>query len=287
MSVGAERISHSNWRNFLVPHIIYMCFAIVGDLAIALGWLHIPPGFMATGSSDQVVETQVLSILAWNVASAVIIFGVYYLITFRERADRQSIWMAQPRTAFWIQTGWLTFAVVHVLFAAGYGTAMLEGQVQPNLVVPASAKTHGVQKPLVIQVIGQQWQWTYRYPQFGGFETQQLRMPEGRLIQFDVTSLDVIHSFWAYQLGVKIDANPGVNNVGYAFALHTGVVDVHCAELCGIWHGYMTDVGPQAGRVLSSSQFASWVSYAKAKYGPEDKYLPKYAPVYYPQPLTY
>ena len=75
---------------------------------------------------------------------------------------------------------------------------------------------------LQVQVIGQQWRFTYRYPQFGGFETTQLMLPVNRPVQFNVTSLDVIHSFWAYQLGVKADANPGVNNVAYTTPTHTG-----------------------------------------------------------------
>ena len=54
---------------------------------------------------------------------------------------------------------------------------------------------------LPIQVIGQQWKFTYRYPTFGGFETNQLVVPDNTTLQFNVTSLDVIHSFWAYQLG--------------------------------------------------------------------------------------
>ena len=58
-----------------------------------------------------------------------------------------------------------------------------------------------------------------------------------------MTSLDVIHSFWAYQLGVKADANPGVNNVAYTKPMHTGTVTVRCAELCGLWHGAMFDYG--------------------------------------------
>ena len=67
-------------------------------------------------------------------------------------------------------------------------------------------------------MIGQQWAWTFRYPQFGGFETTELVLPVGQPVQFNVTSLDVIHSFWAYTLGVKADANPGVNNVAYTDA---------------------------------------------------------------------
>ena len=66
-----------------------------------------------------------------------------------------------------------------------------------------------------VQVIGQQWEFTYRYPTYGGLETPHLVLPANTLIRLHVTSLDAIHSFWAYQLGVKADANPGVDNVVY------------------------------------------------------------------------
>ena len=71
----------------------------------------------------------------------------------------------------------------------------------------------------------------------------QLVIPEGQWVQFNVTSLDVIHSFWAYQLGVKADANPNVDNVAYAKPTQTGQFTVRCAELCGLWHGAMFDYG--------------------------------------------
>ena len=66
-----------------------------------------------------------------------------------------------------------------------------------------------------MQVIGQQWNWTYRYPSFGGVETPQLELPVDQDMELHVTSLDVIHSFWARQLGVKADAIPGVDNIAY------------------------------------------------------------------------
>ena len=73
---------------------------------------------------------------------------------------------------------------------------------------------------------------------------------------FHVTSLDVIHSFWAYQLGVKADANPQVDNVAYVTPKALGSVTVRCNELCGIWHGAMFNYG----HVVSQSAFASWAS---------------------------
>jgi cytochrome c oxidase subunit 2 len=132
--------------------------------------------------------------------------------------------------------------------------------------------------PLQIQVIGQQWRFTYRYPQFGGFETTQLMLPVNRPVQFNVTSLDVIHSFWAYQLGVKADANPGVNNVAFTTATHTGVVTVRCDELCGLWHGAMVNFG----HVVTDSAFQSWATSTEAKLTPVTAMLPAYSTVYDP-----
>ena len=127
-------------------------------------------------------------------------------------------------------------------------------------------------------MIGQQWAWTYRYPQFGGFETTQLMLPVGEPVQFNVTSLDVIHSFWAYTLGVKADANPGLNNVAYTTPQHTGYFQVRCSELCGIWHGSMYDTGD----VLSVADFLKWTQTARVQLAAVTKILPPYALTYDP-----
>ena len=140
--------------------------------------------------------------------------------------------------------GWILTTTVIVLFLAGFGTYELVqpggaggGQGSSPIWTPTSKTI------LPIQVIGQQWKFTYRYPTFGGFETDQLVVPDDTTIQFNVTSLDVIHSFWAYQLGVKADANPDYNNVAYTTTQQLGSFIVRCAELCGIWHGAMYNSG--------------------------------------------
>ncbi len=114
---------------------------------------------------------------------------------------------------------------------------------------------------LQVQVIGQQWGWTYRYPQFGGMESTALRLPVNTPVKFHVTSLDVIHSFWAYQLGVKADANPQVDDVAYTTPKQLGSVTVRCNELCGIWHGAMFNYG----RVTSQDAFQTWASGLQTK----------------------
>ena len=139
--------------------------------------------------------------------------------------------------------------------------------------VPASHKV------LPIQVIAQQWEFTYRYPTFGGFETSGLVIPAHTTIAFHVTSLDVIHSFWAYQLEVKADANPDYDNVAYTETTgQLGQFTVRCSELCGLWHGAMYDTG----RVVSIPAFMSWATSTEKALAPATKLLPPFAWTYTP-----
>ena len=154
-----------------------------------------------------------------------------------------------------LQTTWIVVTSVLVLALAVYGTVRLEagdgagsGSGPNPLTVPKGPK-------LPVQVIAQQWMFTYRYPTYGGVETPHLVLPVNQMVELHVTSLDVIHSFWAYQLGVKADANPGVDNVAFVKPTKLETFDVRCAELCGIWHGYMFD----AGKVVTPSAFDTWI----------------------------
>lgn len=278
----------TNRRHLVIPGIIVAVLSLVWDLLVALV-LHIPPGYATTTAAGQTVTSQVFAILAGDIGMAVVIYAAYFAVVFSRRGGapaQQSPTHARSHVP--LQVAWLSSCVVLVMFLAGFGVIELAGETAPALVVPASALATGAQHdPFIVQVIAQQWQFTYRYPQYGGFESQQLRIPTGRLIEFEVTSLDVTHQFWAYQLGVKLDANQGENNVGYTYVTRPTVIDVRCGELCGLWHGYMTDIGSQAGQALAPAAFSSWMSYAQATYGPEEQYLPKFALTYYPQPLTW
>ena len=124
-----------------------------------------------------------------------------------------------------------------------------------------------------VQVIGQQWEFTYRYPTLGGLETPHLFLPADTLIRLHVTSLDAVHSFWAYQLGVKADANPGVDNVVYVQPKGPRTFDIRCAELCGLWHGYMFDTG----QVVEQTAFTTWIKQQQSLLRAGRQYLPPYA----------
>jgi len=153
------------------------------------------------------------------------------------------------------------FGTVELIGPAGAGAGEGPSPVWKLAGTHATTWTPGGNDILEVQVIAQQWVFTYRYPQFGGMESVQLMLPVDTRVEFHVTSLDVIHSFWAYQLGVKADANPLVDNVAYTMTKQLGSVTVRCNELCGIWHGAMFNYGT----VESQAAFGAWASATQAR----------------------
>jgi cytochrome c oxidase subunit 2 len=226
----------------------------------------------------------VLLATATPVALAVLVYFGYALWAFRERTPDVVTDGPAIRGNASIQFWWLLVTTTLVLFLAAYGSVRLladgsgGGQGPNPIAVPVAAKTH---PPLRVQVIAQQWQFTYRFPGYGGVETREIELPAHTVVEFNVTSLDVIHSFWAYQLGVKADANPGVNNIAYVTTNEPLTFNVRCAELCGLWHGYMF----ATGHVVTKAQFASWIAQQQQLNAPATKNLSPYSKTYFPVPL--
>jgi cytochrome c oxidase subunit 2 len=139
---------------------------------------------------------------------------------------------------------------------------------------------------LTVKVIGNQWYWSYQYPDNGGFEIvsnmlkernevaagarfrtdadgprllavdERLVIPAGKVVKFIVTSNDVIHSFAMPAFWVKTDANPGILNEYWVKVDRPGVYFGQCSELCGARHAFM----PIAIEVVAPERFAEWVS---------------------------
>jgi cytochrome c oxidase subunit II len=257
--------------------------AIATPLVVFVLGPTLPPGNGTDQASGQVVDNTVLIGISTPIALAVIVYFVYALIAFREREP--SVVRDGPgiRGHARVQSWWIGVTTIIVLFLAAYGSIRMlhdgsgGGQGPNPIAKPAGADLGST---LQVQVIAQQWRFTFRYPSYGGVETDQLYLPANRLVELHVTSLDVIHSFWAYQLGVKADANPGVDNVVYIETKQPLTFDIHCAELCGVWHGYMFD----SGKVVSQPTFAAWIAQRQQEYAPVNKALPPYSKQYYPDP---
>jgi len=271
-------------NHFLRIVLWWLVVSVIGTaLVVFVLGPGLPPGNGSVEASGQVTDNTVLMAISVPVAAAVLVYLVYALIVFREREPDVVVDGPPIRGNASIQLWWLVTTTVIVLFLAGYGSIRLladgsgGGQGPSPIATPAASKAD---PPLQVQVIGQQWAFTYRYPSYGGVETQHLELPANTLVELHVTSLDVIHSFWAYQLGVKADANPGVDNVAYVTTKGPLQFNIRCAELCGVWHGYMFDTG----RVVAKPAFATWIRGQQAASVPVAKSLPPYSKTYFPDP---
>jgi cytochrome c oxidase subunit II len=94
-----------------------------------------------------------------------------------------------------------------------------------------------------IRVIGHQWWWEFSYAENGslrGFTTaNEFHIPVGEPVRFEVTTADVIHSFWVPALSGKTDTIPGQRNVTWMQADRAGIYRGQCTEYCGQQHAHM------------------------------------------------
>ncbi|HUC21522.1 MAG TPA: cytochrome c oxidase subunit II [Streptosporangiaceae bacterium] len=292
MAAEASTPAAGERRDGLWLLVTWLVLSIIGCLLVALVWgPHMPPGADSNTARSQQVDITVLGVIATPVVIGILLYFGWAIAFWRQKpGDETDAAPIHGNTK--IQALWITATSAIVLALAVYGTVELiapagagAGQgPQPifNRGIPAAASltswSPNTNNVLQIQVIGQQWAFTYRYPQFGGFETTELVLPVNTPVRFNVTSLDVIHDFWAYQLGVKADANPGVNNVAYTTPTHTGQFTVRCDELCGIWHGAMYDYG----QVMTVSGFMNWAHTTETQLAAVTAMLPPYAETYDP-----
>jgi cytochrome c oxidase subunit 2 len=252
---------------------------IATPLAVILIGPIIPPGKGTEQAAGQVTDNTVLLGMATPVLLLVVLYLIYSIVYFRQPKGAVLEGPAIRGNAR-VQTTWIVITTLLVLSLAAYGTVRLladngagSGSGPSPLTTPKGPK-------LPVQVIAQQWAFTYRYPTYGGVETPHLALPVNEMVELHVTSLDVIHSFWAYQLGVKADANPQVDNIAFVKPTKVQTFEVRCAELCGIWHGEMFD----HGRVMTQAGFETWIHQQQVAFAPATKALAPYSTTYLPKP---
>ena len=225
--------------------IIWAVLSVIGIvISIVILPFILPATTTSIGAADDLTFV-VLTVLAVPVALWVFVFLVYSLIVFRvsgRATEDAPVLKPYPN----LQIGFLGITSGLCLFLLIWG---LTGFYQESVAAAPN--------PLIVQVTGQQWMWTFTFPQYGvSSQGQVLELPVNRAVEFSVTSKDVLHGFAIQEFGMRVDANPGeITTLPAVIPTQVGTYAVRCVELCGLYHSYMWE----AVNVVSSQTFDSWI----------------------------
>ena len=111
-------------------------------------------------------------------------------------------------------------------------------------------------RPLVVDVVAQQFAWLFKYPGYHNATSSTLRLPINKTVKLRLTSLDVIHSFWVPEFSQKQDAVPGLITRLIITPKRLGTYPVICTELCGLGHALMRS----QSEVMTTSKFRQWAA---------------------------
>lgn len=105
-----------------------------------------------------------------------------------------------------------------------------------------------------VEVIGQMYSWIFVYDNDKETENK-LVVPKGRAVKLNISSIDVLHSFYVPAFRIKVDAVRGMATYAWFYADEVGEYDILCTEYCGINHSAMVGVL----KIVPQEEFAQWL----------------------------
>ena len=213
-------------RRLLLVVLLALVTLASASPAAAQAW----PTAPASDGAEQIAQlfwfTLILATVVFILVEGLLIFSS---LRFRRRTPLPTLDPPQIHGNTRLEVMWATVPALILIGLFGITVTRL-GELSQ---IPTDPNT------LHISVTGRQFSWEFGYGNSGVKTTNDLRLPVGQQVVFDVTSLDVIHAFWVPDLFGQIDANPGrVNRITFK-ARQPGEYRGVCAELCGAGHAGM------------------------------------------------
>ena len=180
---------------------------------------------------------------------------LWFLIRYRRREGRPASYIHGHAGAEIVWTVVPAIIVIWLAFTSQRLWAYIQGPPPPH--------------QLEIGIKAEQFAWNVQYPGPDGrlgtaddiTTINQLHLPVGQVVLVDISSKDVIHSFFLPQFRFKRDAVPGLTSRMWLQATKTGQYEIVCAELCGLGHyrmrGFVTIESPEA--------FQTWLQHTAAE----------------------
>jgi cytochrome c oxidase subunit 2 len=219
---------------------VTLVLAILSALGIWF-WVTTPLDIILPAVAAQPGE-QIDDLLRFMAASGTALFIfvlgyiIYFALAFRARkSDGPDAIGVQvhdnPVLEFW-------WTLLPTLFVVLLSVLSVKIWYQIQIAQPANG--------LVVESIGHQWYFTFRYPQIHGEVTNEMHLPVNQPVVLNVTSADVIHSFWVPAFRLKADMVPGLINTIRFTPTKVGRYPIICTEFCGTLHGMMNAQVPGA-----------------------------------------
>lgn len=195
--------------------------------------------FQGVTSYANSVDNTLLLIIAVSLVLFVGVIGVMLFFVWKYSRKKNPI-ASQIHGNTTVEVVWTVVPTLMVIgmFFAGY----------TNFKEMRATKT----QDMIINVTARMWGWKFAYP--NGIETDTIRIPVNKMIKFNISSVDVLHSFYIPSFRMKEDAVPGKKGFMFVKPEKIGSYDVACAEYCGMNHWNMyTKV-----LVLEQKDFDEW-----------------------------
>src|SRR3954452_20161950 len=221
--------------------------AVASAFALIPGWLP-EPASREAGRIDFVFWFVTgICIFVFSVVAAVTIFAIW---KFRAKPDDDS-----DGPPIHGHTGLeIVWTAIPTILVTAIGIV--------SAVVLAKNDAAGA-NPLRVTVTGQQFAWTFSYPQFGNKRSAVLRLPNHRSVVLTMTAKDVLHSFWVPEFRQKQDLVPGIHPTLHITPTRVGTYPVICTELCGLGHALMRS----RTIVMEPGAFQKWAVAGKSGAG--------------------
>lgn len=181
---------------------------------------------------------------------------IFFSFRYRARKGQKALYSHGSTKAEVLWTAIPTAILVYLGF--------LSQNLWSELRVPKNYPTPDV----TVKVHAEQWLWHFRYAgpdqQFDTDDDiaveNELHIPVGKVVHFELTSQDVIHGFYVPDLRVHQDAVPGLKTTVWVQATTPGTYDIRCTQFCGTNHYQMK------GQVVAQSdeEYRAWLTHSKA-----------------------
>jgi cytochrome c oxidase subunit 2 len=227
---------------------------LLGALALGLaacGGVYPNSTFNPNTDYNAAIDTLFDKLLFWGtlVFIGVEVALVYTIFRFRRRPDGKIPEQVHGNTV--LEITWTAIPAVILIFIA-----------IPTVRTIFKTQAKAAPDALQVQAIGHQWWWEFKYPQYGITTANELYLPNGRTVNFELKTIDVLHSFWIPQLGGKRDLISNKSNFLWFTPnkdLPSSAWNGFCAEYCGSSHANMKF------RVftVTPAEFDQWTAHQK------------------------